>query len=137
MSDDTRRHWHGNPGDRHEHLNVWVQGGPKGPSGRAAWAMLPGMETTRRDSNTSTSSATSNANNANNAGGTAASPTLPSVSERRRSSTSSSGALFSNLQTQKRQSTDPDMVSRRASWNEQSQQGGFFSKLWEGYTRGK
>lgn len=40
MSDDnTRRHWHGNPGDRHQHLNVWMNGGAKSPSGRAAWAM--------------------------------------------------------------------------------------------------
>jgi hypothetical protein len=40
MSDDnTRRHWHGSPGDRHQHLNVWMNGGAKSPSGRAAWAM--------------------------------------------------------------------------------------------------
>ena len=43
MTDDARRHWHGNPGNRHEHHNVWVQGGPKGPSARAAWALTPEM----------------------------------------------------------------------------------------------
>jgi hypothetical protein len=26
-NDDTRRHWHGTPGDRYEHLNVWMNGG--------------------------------------------------------------------------------------------------------------
>lgn len=43
MTDDARRHWHGNPGDRHEHHNVWVQGGAKSPSPRAAWALTPEM----------------------------------------------------------------------------------------------
>ena len=58
------------------------------------------------------------------------------VSERRRSSGSGAG-LFSNLQSQKRDSSDAGMAGRRASWNEQREQGGFFSKLWDGYTRGK
>ncbi|KAJ5788353.1 hypothetical protein N7457_003343 [Penicillium paradoxum] len=129
MSDDnTRRHWHGSPGDRHEHLNVWMSGGAKAPTSRAAWAMMPGMETPRRDSTSSTSS------NGKQAEGT--SPTLPTVSERRRSSTTSSTGLFSNLHSQKRDSTDPDMATRRASWNEQAAKGGFFSKWWDGYTRG-
>ena len=49
MSDDnTRRHWHGTAGDRHEQLNVWMNGGAKAPSHRAAWAMPPGMENTTR-----------------------------------------------------------------------------------------
>ena len=65
------------------------------------------------------------------------SPPTPSVNERRRSSASIGGTLFSNLQTQKRESSDPGMVARRASWNEQAQKGGIFSKLWDGYTRGK
>ena len=43
MTDDTRRHWHGSPGDRHEHHNVWVQGGPKSQTTRAAWALTPEM----------------------------------------------------------------------------------------------
>ncbi|KAJ5156748.1 hypothetical protein N7492_009551 [Penicillium capsulatum] len=150
MTDDPRRHWHGNPGDRHEHLNVWVQGGPKGPSPRAAWALTPEMM--RRDSSTSTAStgstvnaaptvnANANANaNTNANAGTAsnASPTFPSISERRRSSAGSGAGLFANLQSQKRESGDPDMVTRRASWNDQMQKGGVFSKLWNGYTRGK
>ncbi|KAJ5498227.1 hypothetical protein PEX1_050530 [Penicillium expansum] len=127
MSDDnTRRHWHGIPGDRHEHLNVWMNGGAKSPSGRAAWAM---PETDRRDSNTSTSS-TGNKQTE----GTA--PNLPSLGERRRSSGGSANGLFSHLQSQKRESTDANMATRRASWNEQAAKGGMFSKWWEGYTRG-
>ncbi|CAI7660567.1 unnamed protein product [Penicillium palitans] len=128
MSDDnTRRHWHGNPGDRHQHLNVWMNGGAKSPSGRAAWAM-PNTDT-RRDSNTSTSSD----GNKQTEGTT---PNPPSLAERRRSSAGSSGGLFSNLHTQKRESTNADMATRRASWNEQATKGGMFSKWWEGYTRG-
>ena len=49
MSDDnTRRHWHGSPGDRYEHHNVWMNGGAKGPSIRAPWAMPVGSETATR-----------------------------------------------------------------------------------------
>ncbi|KAJ5503273.1 hypothetical protein N7463_006147 [Penicillium fimorum] len=125
MSDDnTRRHWHGTPGDRYEQLNVWMNGGAKGPSGRAAWAM---PSTDRRDSNTSTSS---------NKGTEDTAPNPPSLGDRRRSSASSTGGLFSNLHTQKRESTNPDMATRRASWNEQAAKGGMFSKWWDGYTRG-
>jgi hypothetical protein len=122
MSDDnTRRHWHGNPGDRYQHLNVWMNGGAKSPSGRAAWAM-PSTDA-RRDSNTSTSS------NGKQTEGT-------SGGERRRSSAGSNTGLFSNLHTQKRESSSPDMATRRASWNEQAAKGGMFSKWWDGYTRG-
>ncbi|KAJ5309017.1 hypothetical protein N7508_004396 [Penicillium antarcticum] len=131
MSDDnTRRHWHGNPGDRHEHHNVWMNGGAKGPSSRAAWAMPEGTISDRRDSTTSTSS--------NNNSNTNASPSIPSLSDRRRSSASSSGGgLFANLQSQKRESnTSADMANRRASWAEQASKGGAFSKWWDGYTRG-
>ncbi|KAJ5610471.1 hypothetical protein N7510_007190 [Penicillium lagena] len=137
MSDNTKRHWHGNPGDRYEHLNVWMNGGAKAPADRAVWAMLPGMETTtRRDSDSSTSSTGSNAST-NAAGGN--SPSIPSVSERRRSSASSGAApgLFANLQTQKRNSGDASLSDRRASWNEQKPTGNYFSKWWDGYTRGK
>ncbi|OQE39111.1 hypothetical protein PENCOP_c007G02341 [Penicillium coprophilum] len=123
---NTSRHWHGSIGDRHEHTNVWMQGGAKSPSGRAAWAM-PGTDN-RRDSNTSTSS---NGNKASE--GIAANPSGPG--ERRRSSAGSNG-LFSNLHTQKRESTNPDMANRRASWNEQAAKGGMFSQWWDGYTRG-
>lgn len=41
--DNTRRHWHGDPGARHEHLNVWTAGGAKGPAPRAPWALTPEM----------------------------------------------------------------------------------------------
>lgn len=59
------------------------------------------------------------------------------MNDRRRSSASSkSGPMFAGLQSVKRESTDANMTARRASWNEQKQPGGFFSKLWEGYTRG-
>ncbi|KAJ5812139.1 hypothetical protein N7474_008440 [Penicillium riverlandense] len=129
MSDNTKRHWHGNPGDRYEHLNVWMNGGAKAPADRPPWAMLPGMEsTTRRDSDSSTSSTGTNAAGAKN-------PSIPSVGERRRSS--ASPGLFANLQSQKRTSEDPSLATRRASWNEQKPAGNYFSKWWEGYTRGK
>lgn len=64
-------------------------------------------------------------------------PYLPTLSERRRSSASSSGPLFSNLHTQKRESTDPAAATRRQSYSEQAVKGGYFSRLWDGYTRGK
>lgn len=193
MSDDnTRRHWHGTPGDRYQQTNVWMQGGAKARSPRAAWAM-PETDPTRRvchlplffsffylswflfasyhlshllyyiyhfailvsskshnptsnwiipyhyptatqlttmkDSNISTSS-----NGNKQSEGTS---TFPTVNDRRRSSsTGSSNGLFSTLQSQKRESTNPELASRRASWNEQAAPGGFFSKWWDGYTRG-
>ncbi|KAJ5465157.1 uncharacterized protein N7458_000843 [Penicillium daleae] len=138
MSDNTpdnvKRHWHGTAGDRHEHLNVWTHGGSRAPASRAAWALTPEMmaaEASRRNSAGSAGSATS-ANTSSD------SPTTPSLNERRRSSTSSGSppGLFSSLSSQKRESADTNMAARRASWNEQREQGGFFSKLWEGYTRG-
>lgn len=53
--------------------------------------------------------------------------------ERRRSSTS---ALFSGLSTQKRNPMDSNMNARRQSWKDQESQGGWFSKWWDGYTKG-
>ncbi|KAJ6000229.1 hypothetical protein N7481_000638 [Penicillium waksmanii] len=143
MTDDTRRHWHGSSGNRHEHHNAWVAGGAKGPAGRAPWALTPEMMSNlnaRRESTGSTNSNTS----ATAAADTAAAhtqnqtPNPPTVSERRRSSASGNGGpgLFSNLQTQKREGGGSDMAGRRASWNEQSAKGGVFSKLWQDYTRG-
>ncbi|KAJ5222649.1 uncharacterized protein N7469_008889 [Penicillium citrinum] len=131
MTDDTRRHWHGTSGDRHEHLNAWVAGGAKGPAGRAPWALTPEMMknlNNRRDSSGSASSSNAGAE-------TNTSNSPPTVSERRRSSASGAG-LFSNLQSQKRDSGGSDMAGRRASWNEQAAKGGVFSKLWDGYTKG-
>lgn len=79
-----------------------------------------------------TSDSSTNNKNAENA-----SPVFPTLNERRRSSSSGSNAgLFANLHSQKRESTDPNMTARRASWNEQASKGGMFSKWWEGYTRG-
>lgn len=43
MADNTRRHWKGEPGDRHEHVNPWGHGGAKGPAARAPWALTPEM----------------------------------------------------------------------------------------------
>ncbi|GAB1191645.1 hypothetical protein APSETT444_000827 [Aspergillus pseudonomiae] len=93
------RHWHGSLGDRYEHHNVWVTGGPPQPY------------MARRPSGAEAASASATA-------------------ERRGSS------LFESLTNQKRNSTDPASAARRASYNDQAQQGGFFSKWWEGYTRG-
>ncbi|KAJ5333488.1 hypothetical protein MYU51_014077 [Penicillium brevicompactum] len=126
MSDDTRRHWHGSSGDRHEHHNVWMNGGAKAPSPRAAWAMPVGTETTRRDSTTSNTSKNSDA----------ASPPLPTLNERRRSSSGANSGIFANLQSQKRNSMDAEQYARRASWNEQATKGGMFSQWWNNYTRG-
>ncbi|KAJ5708241.1 hypothetical protein N7488_008042 [Penicillium malachiteum] len=136
MSDDERRHWHGTAGDRHEHHNVWMQGGAKGPSSRAPWALTPEMMANlnaRKGSDASTASTgNANATTTNQAG----SPTVPTVNERRRSSASSgSSGLFSNLHSQKRQSDDAAMAARRASWNEQQGPTSWFGKLWDGYTR--
>ncbi|KAF3387698.1 hypothetical protein F1880_000889 [Penicillium rolfsii] len=127
--DNIKRHWHGDAGDRYEHQNAWTHGGSKGPASRAAWALTPEMmaaDANRRGSAGSASSSTS-----------AGSPTTPSINDRRRSSASSSSGLFSGLNTLKRESTDANTAARRASYNEQHAQGGFFTKLWEGYTRGK
>lgn len=82
-----------------------------------------------KDSNTSTSS---DGNKQTEGTGS----NLQSLGERRRSSAGSSQGLFSNLHTQKRESTNADMATRRASWNDQAAKGGMFSKWWEGYTRG-
>ncbi|KAL2833458.1 hypothetical protein BDW59DRAFT_156954 [Aspergillus cavernicola] len=121
------RHWHGTIGDRYEHHNVWVRGGPS----QAYMATRPSTSTTdafatsdRRSSSASDTSANAEAR----------SP--PSVAERRKSSSHGPSTLFESLTSQKRNSTDSTFAARRQSWNEQAQQGGFFSKWWEGYTRG-
>lgn len=157
--DNIKRHWHGNAGDRHEHLNVWTHGGSMGPANRAAWALTPEMmaaEANRRVRSAyhepipsyiipfisvhlmnffQASAGSAGSDSSSNSAG---SPTTPSINDRRRSSASSGSAgLFSGLNTQKRESADSNLAARRASWNEQREQGGFFSKLWEGYTRGK
>lgn len=53
--------------------------------------------------------------------------------DRRRSS---NPALFSGLSTQKRNPMDTNMTARRESWKDQMQPGGWFSKWWNGFTKG-
>ncbi|PKY02127.1 hypothetical protein P168DRAFT_41583 [Aspergillus campestris IBT 28561] len=36
-SSSPPRHWHGSVGDRYEHHNVWVTGGPPGPYRRPSF----------------------------------------------------------------------------------------------------
>lgn len=137
-----RRHWNGSVGDRHEHQNVWLRGGVRGPAVTSPWA---GWDAYRRrvrshqknppygffkkfntellyctqDSESSIKSLSSNSNS------------------RRSSSSSSSGTLFTTLTHQKRSSTDPDLSARRKSYSEQSPtRPGFLSSWWRGYTRG-
>ncbi|KAL4778288.1 hypothetical protein BJX76DRAFT_149121 [Aspergillus varians] len=121
------RHWHGSLGDRYEHHNVWVRGGPAS----TYTATRPSTSTTdafatsdRRSSSASDSSASAHER----------SP--PTVSERRRSSGHGPSTLFESLTNQKRDSTDGAFAARRQSWNEQAQHGGYFSKWWSGYTGG-
>jgi hypothetical protein len=151
-SEPPKRHWHGTVGDRYEQLNVWVRGG--------AIQTLPGrrpstdvndrhvrltsfLETTVRQflssstlilflpvltiqqDSTSSESSTSSAHGA--------SPPRNGSGERRRSST----GLFEGLTSTKRNATDPSVAARRQSWLEQSEQGGYLSKLWNTYTRGR
>ncbi|RHZ72961.1 hypothetical protein CDV55_108232 [Aspergillus turcosus] len=116
--ESPKRHWHGTVGDRYEHQNVWVSGGPI--------QTLPGRRPStdmndRHDSTSSESSTTS-----------AQSPTRSGSGERRRSSS----GLFGSLTSTKRNAADPSIAARRQSYLEQSKQGGFLSKLWNTYTRG-
>jgi len=129
-SHDSQRYWHGSPGDRYEHPNPWPQGGSS-PAHRASWALTPEMMAADAQRRNSGASGNSNANT-NGSG----SPTTPSLKDRRRSSASSGAGLFTGLHSQKRESPDMNMTARRESWNEQRQQPGFFSKLWDEYTRG-
>ncbi|RAL08955.1 uncharacterized protein BO97DRAFT_190802 [Aspergillus homomorphus CBS 101889] len=132
------RHWHGDFGNRYEHQNVWVRGGPSAPYFRrpsvpggsvfntaATTTTGPEMTTDRRGSNSSDMS-----NSSNNM---ASSP--PRAPDRRRSSGQNS-SLFGGLTSQKRNSADPNFASRRESYTEQSQSGGMFARWWDGYTRG-
>ncbi|KAJ5480839.1 hypothetical protein N7539_006733 [Penicillium diatomitis] len=125
VTDPPKRHWHGEAGNRYEHQNVWTHGGAKGPANRAPWALTP-EQTMAADSSRRSSAASSSG-----------SPPSTMNDRRRSSASSKSGPMFAGLQSVKRDSTDANMSARRASWNEQQQPGGFFSKLWEGYTRGK
>ncbi|EAW25352.1 uncharacterized protein NFIA_108450 [Aspergillus fischeri NRRL 181] len=120
-SEPPKRHWHGTVGDRYEQLNVWVRGG--------AIQTLPGRrpstDVNDRHDSTSSESSTTPAHGA--------SPPRNGSGERRRSST----GLFEGLTSTKRNATDPSVAARRQSWLEQSEQGGYLSKLWNTYTRGR
>ncbi|KAL2808103.1 hypothetical protein BJX63DRAFT_436425 [Aspergillus granulosus] len=137
-SSTSPRHWHGTVGDRYEHHNVWVRGGPSS----AYKATRPSTTTSTTDAFASTDrrvcltasywppSQHLYSSNASDSSTNAGAHSPPSVGERRRSS------LFENLTNQKRNSGDDTFAARRQSWNEQAQPGGFFSKWWDGYTRG-
>ncbi|KAL1965948.1 hypothetical protein VTN77DRAFT_5081 [Rasamsonia byssochlamydoides] len=108
---EPRRHWNGSVGDRHEHQNVWLRGGVRGPAVTSPWAGWDADR--RRNSQTSTSS----------------------VSSRR---SSSSSTLFTTLTNQKRNSADSSLAARRKSYIEQGPRPtGIFANWWHGYTRGE
>ncbi|EAW10240.1 uncharacterized protein ACLA_047090 [Aspergillus clavatus NRRL 1] len=114
-NDPHNRHWHGTVGDRYEQPNVWVRGGaPQSFPHNSSFNIMGTDMSDRHDSAASDTS--SNSSN---------SPT------RRRSS------MFEGLAGQKRNANDPNMTVRRESWKEQGEKGGFFSQLWDGYTKGK
>ncbi|CBF77436.1 hypothetical protein AN4474.2 [Aspergillus nidulans FGSC A4] len=121
-----RRHWHGNPGDRYEHHNVWVRGGAASSYRRPSSASASDVfgATDRRSSSASEGDA-----------GARSPP--PSLGERRRSSGHGPSSLFESLTSQKRNSNDGAFAQRRQSWNEQARPGGYFSKWWSEYIGGK
>lgn len=138
MSDSSsppRRHWNGSVGSRHEHQNVWMNGGVRSTAPSAPWAgwnadkkrrvrspfpsnpqltfILTNIVWCRQESESSTKS-----------------------NESRRSS-GNGKALFETLHSQKRGSfSDPSHEQRRKSYAEMMPEKGFFGKLWHGYTTG-
>ncbi|OKL64063.1 hypothetical protein UA08_00163 [Talaromyces atroroseus] len=120
MSDNTgtntsfsppRRHWNGEVGARHEHQNVWMNGGARATAPMAPWA---GWDADKKERRTSDSSTRSNS-----------------------STSSGSKSLFDSLNTQKRGSfSDADQAQRRRSYAEMLPERGFFSRMWHGYTTG-
>ncbi|RAO66994.1 uncharacterized protein BHQ10_003006 [Talaromyces amestolkiae] len=115
MSDSSsppRRHWNGSVGARHEHQNVWTNGGVRSTAPSAPWAGW-NADKKRRESESSTKS-----------------------NESRRSS-GTGKPLFETLHSQKRGSfSDPSDEQRRKSYDEMMPEKGFFGKLWHGYTKG-
>jgi len=109
-----KRHWNGIAGDRHEHQNVWLNGGIKGPAVTSPWAGWDAHR--RRASDASTGSAGE---------ATAGSPSSPKPS-----------SLFTNLTQQKRNSTDVQANERRKSFADQLPKNGFISTMWHGWTKG-
>ncbi|KAL4890931.1 hypothetical protein BDV59DRAFT_75749 [Aspergillus ambiguus] len=137
MSDSSQpRHWHGSVGDRYEHTNVWVRGGPPTSYRRPSTSAVPATasaSTISNDMNDRRSSAASDVSaSASSSANTGSSPP-----GRRRSSGHGPSTLFESLTSQKRSAEDPSVAARRASYTEQAQKGGFFSKWWDGYTRGQ
>ncbi|CRG88004.1 hypothetical protein PISL3812_05028 [Talaromyces islandicus] len=117
MTDNTgssppRRHWNGEIGARHEHQNVWMNGGVRSPAGPAPWA---GWDADRKR-RASEASAKSTGSTSSSSGKT-------------------NSPLFEKLHTQKRGS-DASSAERRKSWAEMAPEKGFFERLWHGYTRG-
>ncbi|KAL5359220.1 hypothetical protein BJX96DRAFT_147998 [Aspergillus floccosus] len=138
MSDSSQpRHWHGSVGDRYEHSNVWVRGGPATAYRRPSASAIPATasaSTVGHDMNDRRGSAASDmsAGSMSSSANTGSSPP-----GRRRSSGHGPSTLFESLTSQKRTSEDASAAARRASYTDQAQKGGFFSKWWEGYTRGQ
>ncbi|RJE18933.1 hypothetical protein PHISCL_08735 [Aspergillus sclerotialis] len=142
---DAPRHWRGPAGNRHEHHNVWVIGGP-----RQTYRPEPAYTSTTNTTNSSSATDTANMNARRDSAASAASAASgasaaantnanagANVGERRRSSASSGGSgLFYSLSNQKRSMGDPTLAARRASWAEQAQKGNFLSQWWNGYTKG-
>ncbi|KAF3402926.1 hypothetical protein DPV78_004340 [Talaromyces pinophilus] len=115
MSDSSsppRRHWKGPVGARHEHQNVWMNGGVRSTAPPAPWSGWD-ADRKRRESESSTKS-----------------------NESRRSS-GNGKALFETLHSQKRGSfSDPNNEQRKKSYAEMLPEKGFFGKWWRGYTTG-
>ncbi|KAH8693668.1 hypothetical protein BGW36DRAFT_259478, partial [Talaromyces proteolyticus] len=105
-----KRHWHGEVGARHEHQNVWMNGGVRSPAGPAPWSGWD-AERKRRASEASTKSTSS--------------------------ASSNNTRKFDKLQTQKRESvSDAGSAERRRSFAEMLPEKGFFGRMWHGYTGG-
>lgn len=156
------KHWHGSFGDRYEHHNVWVRGGQpqyyparrsssfsssstasnssdspsmpdQGVRSFPSFSSVPILDkpqSPNQETKLTKKKNTSKTPPLNNA---QANTSPPGIGDRRQSS---SASLFSGLSTQKRNPLDTNMAARRESWKEQVQPGGFFSKWWEGYTKG-
>ncbi|KAL1972348.1 hypothetical protein VTN31DRAFT_6762 [Thermomyces dupontii] len=126
MSSDSsppRRHWNGLPGARHEHQNVWINGGPRSPAPKPAWYGWDEAWKTRRASDSSTLSASSTGSNSSTNGSKASKP-------------------FEKLQELKRNlphHQTNEFRQRKMSWDDQigPQRKGLLASWWNGYVRGQ